>query len=212
MQPACAADQSGTLLVIGDSLSAGFGIDAEQGWVALLQDRLDAKGYGYRVVNASTSGDTTTSGLGRLPRALKIHRPSIVLIELGGNDGLRATPISLIRKNLEEMIRLSRAAGARVILAGMMLPPNYGARYTMEFAGLFPELAQAHDIPLIEFILDGVALDKNLMQADGIHPTAEAQPLLLDNAWPAVEQQLKAMGPVNAAANAEDAGAAGVAR
>ncbi len=179
--------------MIGDSLSAGFNLEPGQGWVDLLQERLAAKGYGYRVVNASITGDTTTSGLGRLPRALTLHQPAIVLIELGGNDGLRATPIAVIRRNLVEMIRLTRAAGARVILAGMQMPPNYGQRYTSEFAALFAELAREQKVPLIGFILDGVALDRRLMQADGIHPTAAAQPKLLDNAWPALERELQAL-------------------
>lgn len=189
-QSAHASDAARTLLVVGDSLSAGFGLEPGTDWVSLLQNRLSEEGYGYRVVNASISGDTTTSGLGRLPRALKVHRPSIVLIELGGNDGLRATPIPLIRENLEKMIRLAREAGARVVLAGMQMPPNYGARYTSEFAALFPAIAKQERVPLIEFILDGVALDPKLMQADGIHPNGTAQARLLDNAWPVLEKEL----------------------
>lgn len=179
--------------MVGDSLSAAFNLEPGQGWVDLLQGRLEAKGYGYRVVNASITGDTTTSGLGRLPRALKLHRPAIVLIELGGNDGLRATPIAVIRRNLTAMIRLARDAGARVVLAGMQMPPNYGQRYTSEFAALFPALAREQKVPLVGFILDGVALDRTLMQADGIHPTAAAQPRLLDNAWPVIEREIRAL-------------------
>lgn len=193
LQPAHATDPARTLLVVGDSLSAGFGLEPGQGWVTLLQDRLDAKGYGYRVVNASISGDTTTGGLSRLPRALKIHRPSIVLIELGGNDGLRGTPIAVIRKNMTEMIRLSREAGARVVLAGIQMPPNYGARYTAEFRTVFREIARTQKVPLIGFILDGVALERTLMQADGIHPNAAGQAQLLENAWPALEQEIRAI-------------------
>ncbi|MCC7257165.1 MAG: arylesterase [Gammaproteobacteria bacterium] len=192
-QPAHAVDSSRTVLVVGDSLSAAFNLEPGQGWVDLLQGRLEAKGYGYRVVNASITGDTTTSGLGRLPRALKLHRPAIVLIELGGNDGLRATPIAVIRRNLTAMIRLARDAGARVVLAGMQMPPNYGQRYTSEFAALFPALAREQKVPLVGFILDGVALDRTLMQADGIHPTAAAQPRLLDNAWPVIEREIRAL-------------------
>jgi acyl-CoA thioesterase-1 len=191
-QPAHASDPARTLLVVGDSLSAGFGLEPGQGWVELLQDRLEAKGYGYRVVNASISGDTTTGGLGRLPRALKVHRPSIVVIELGGNDGLRGTPIAVMRQNLEEMIRLSKAAGARVVLAGLHMPPNYGTRYTKEFAAVYPELARAHGAGLIGFILDGVALEKSFMQADGIHPNAAGQPRILENAWPVIEKAIGA--------------------
>jgi acyl-CoA thioesterase-1 len=181
------------LLVVGDSLSAGFGLDPGQDWVTMLQNRLAAEGYGYRVVNASITGDTTTSGLSRLPRALKVHRPSIVLIELGGNDGLRGTPIPVIRDNMREMIRLSRAAGARVVLAGMQMPPNYGQRYTTAFAALYPELARTDGVPLTGFFLEGVALNPRLMQADGIHPNADAQPRLLDNVWPVLHEEVRAI-------------------
>jgi acyl-CoA thioesterase-1 len=191
-QPAHGANAARTLLVVGDSLSAGFGLEPGQGWVELLQDRLEAKGYGYRVVNASISGDTTTGGLGRLPRALRVHRPSIVVIELGGNDGLRGTPIAVMRQNLEKMIRLSREAGARVVLAGIQMPPNYGTRYTREFAAVYPALGTGEGVLLVDFILDGIALDPKLMQADGIHPNAAAQPRILDNAWPALEKALGA--------------------
>jgi acyl-CoA thioesterase-1 len=197
-QPLQAAEPSRTLLVLGDSLSAAFGLEPGKGWVDLLQDRLEAKGYGYQVVNASISGDTTGSGLSRLPRALKVHRPSIVLIELGGNDGLRATPIAVIRDNLDEMVRLSRDAGARVVLAGMQMPPNYGAAYTAQFAAVFPQIARIHKVPLIGFFLDNVALDRNLMQPDGIHPNEAAQPQLLDNAWPLLEQEIRAVAAASA--------------
>jgi acyl-CoA thioesterase-1 len=200
LQPAHATAPARTLLVFGDSLSAGFGLEPGQGWVSLLQDRLEAQGYGYRVVNASISGDTTTSGLGRLPRALDLHRPAIVLIELGGNDGLRATPVPLIRRNMAEMIRLAREAGARVVLAGLHLPPNYGTRYTTEFRALYPGLAREHGVTLIDFILDGVALDARLMQADGIHPNAAAQARILDNVWPAVEREVRALASPTPAA------------
>jgi len=201
-QPAHATDPERTLLVVGDSLSAGFGLEPGQGWVALLQDRLEAQGYGYRVVNASISGDTTTGGLARLPRALQLHRPSIVLIELGGNDGLRATPVAVIRRNLAGMIRLARAAGARVVLAGLQMPPNYGPRYTAEFAALYPQLAESEQATLVEFILDGVALDPALMQPDGIHPNAAAQARILDNVWPAIESEVRALAAGRAAAAA----------
>jgi acyl-CoA thioesterase-1 len=189
--PAYANTSGRTVLVVGDSLSAGFGLEPGQGWVALLQNRLSAKGYGYRVVNASISGDTTTGGLGRLPRALKVHRPSLVFIELGGNDGLRGTPIHVLRNNLLQMIRLSRAAGARVVLAGMLMPPNYGARYTQLFADVYPELAKAEKVPLVPFFMEKVALDPALMQADGIHPNAAGQLPLLDTAWPYLEPELR---------------------
>lgn len=194
LQSAHASDRARTLLIVGDSLSTGFGLEPGQDWATLLQDRLDAEGYGYRVVNASITGDTTTGGLGRLPRALKLHRPSIVLIELGGNDGLRGTPVDVIRDNLERMIRLSREAGARVVLAGMQMPPNYGQRYTEQFAAIFPQLAAKHGVALIDFILEGIALNGELMQPDGIHPNAAAQERLLENAWPALVQEIRAAG------------------
>lgn len=187
---ASAADR--TILVVGDSLSAGLGVDLAEGWVALLQDRLESEGYGYRVVNASISGDTTGGGLRRLPRALELHGPDIVLIELGGNDGLRGTPVEIIRTNLAEMIRLARGAGAGVILAGMQLPPNYGGPYTEAFSGLYRELAESLDVALVPFFMDGVALDPALMQPDGIHPNSDGQPRLMENVWTVLEPALEA--------------------
>jgi acyl-CoA thioesterase-1 len=191
LQPAQASQPARTVLVIGDSLSASYGLEPGQGWVTLLQNRLESEGYGYRVVNASISGDTTGGGLRRLPRALQQHRPAVVLIELGGNDGLRGTPIEVIRRNIGTMIELSRNAGARVVLAGMQMPPNYGSKYAVAFAQVYADLAQEHGSALIEFFLDGVALDRNLMQPDGIHPNAAGQPKLLENAWPVLERELK---------------------
>ncbi|GMW06227.1 MAG: hypothetical protein AMXMBFR8_10240 [Nevskiales bacterium] len=191
-QSAFAADAGRTLLVIGDSLSAGFGLEPGQGWVALLQDRLEAEGYGYRVVNASITGDTTTGGVGRLPRALQLHRPAVVVIELGGNDGLRGTPIPVIRDNMAEMIRLAQQAQARVVLAGLKMPPNYGERYTSAFEAMYAELAARHGVALIDFFMDGVALNPRFMQPDGIHPNAAGQARLLENAWPVIEKQLRA--------------------
>jgi len=187
------ADRGQTVLVVGDSLSAAFGIAQEESWVALLGERLRAKGYGYAVVNASITGDTTTGGLKRLPRALKLHQPAIVIIELGGNDGLRGTPIPLMRSNLAQMIELSQAAGARVVLTGIQIPTNYGGPYTRSFAAVYPELAKQHKTGLVDFILDGIALDIRLFQEDGIHPTAEAQKILVDNVWPALEKELQAI-------------------
>jgi acyl-CoA thioesterase-1 len=186
-----AADRDQTVLVVGDSLSAGHGITLEESWVALLGERLRSEGYGYAVVNASITGDTTTGGLKRLPRALKVHQPAIVIIELGGNDGLRGTPIAVMRSNLVQMIELSQAAGARVILAGMQIPTNYGGPYTKAFAAVYPELARKYRTGLVGFFLDGIALDIKLFQADGIHPTAEAQKILVDNVWPALEKELR---------------------
>jgi acyl-CoA thioesterase I len=179
-----AAAQNGTILVLGDSLSAAYGMKPEQGWVSLLQKRLQAQGYGYRVVNTSVSGETTSGGLQRLPRALNLHKPQIVIIELGGNDGLRGLPVSTTRQNLMKMVELSKAAGAEVVLAGMQMPPNYGPRYTKEFANAFGEVAERHKTVLVPFLLDKVAFEPGMMQEDGLHPTARAQPIVVDNLWP----------------------------
>lgn len=172
-----------TVLVLGDSLSAGFGIAIEEVWPSLLQDRLDEQGYGHRVVNASMSGETTGGGLSRLPRALELHGPTVVIVELGGNDGLRGLPIAEIRDNMTEIIEMIRAADSAVVLTGIEIPPNYGPIYTKKFRAIFRDLAETHEVPLIPFLLDGVALDATLMQPDGIHPTADAQPLILENVW-----------------------------
>jgi acyl-CoA thioesterase-1 len=189
---ACQADSfDRKILIVGDSLSAGYGIAENESWVTLFKNRLSASGYDYEVINASISGDTTGGGLRRLPRALEAHGPTIVLIELGGNDGLRGTPIIVVRKNLIAMIERSQAAGAEVILAGMMMPPNYGQAYTDAFAGMYRELADEHDTALIEFFMKNVALNPALMQADQIHPNAAGQPYLLDNAWEILEPLLQ---------------------
>jgi acyl-CoA thioesterase-1 len=173
-----------TVLVLGDSLSAAYGIRVEQGWVSLLQDRLKASGYGYRVVNASASGETTGGALARLPRALEKQRPAVVIIELGGNDGLRGLPIKDVRSNFDSLVRLSRKAGAKVLLIGMRIPPNYGPAYTQSFHDMYGEVASQHRVPLVPFLLDGIALDDSLMQEDGLHPNSAAQPKLLDQVWP----------------------------
>lgn len=183
LQPALAAPGP-TIVVLGDSLSAAYGIRVEEGWVSLLQKRLTSQGYGYRVVNASVSGETTAGGLARLPRALELHRPAIVILELGGNDGLRGLSLDQVRTNLDSMIRQSRAAGARVLLTGMRVPPNYGPGYTEKFHGLFADLAKRYRLPLVPFLMENVALEKSLMQADGLHPNERGQPLLLDEIWP----------------------------
>jgi acyl-CoA thioesterase-1 len=175
---------SPTILVLGDSLSAAYGIRVEQGWVTLLQDRLKASGYGYRVVNASESGETTGGALARLPRALDKQRPAVVIIELGGNDGLRGLPIKDVRANLVALIRTSRDTGAKVLLVGMRIPPNYGPVYTRSFHDMYGDLAVQLKVPLVPFLLDGIALDGSLMQDDGLHPNAAAQPKLLDQVWP----------------------------
>jgi acyl-CoA thioesterase I len=152
--------------------------------VALLQARLRAKGYGHRVINASSSGETTGGALARLPRALATHRPAVVIVELGGNDGLRGLPIADIRRNLDSIIRSSQQAGAGILLLGMRIPPNYGSAYTQAFEALFDDLAKQHRVPSVPFFLQDVAADDNLFQDDGIHPTAAVQPRLLDAVWP----------------------------
>jgi len=183
------------VLVMGDSLSAGYGIRADQGWVALLQRRLTDSGYGYRVVNASSSGETTGGGVTRLPRAIEKHRPAVVIIELGGNDGLRGLPVADIRANLTRMVQLSRRAGARVLLVGVRMPPNYGPTYTKSFDAVFGEVAKAERVPVVPFLIADVALDESMMQEDGIHPTAAAQPKLLERVWPVLQPLLKGSVP-----------------
>lgn len=183
------------ILVLGDSLSAAYGIEVEDGWVKLLERRLEEEGYAHQVVNASVSGETTEGGLKRLPRLLEAHQPEWVILELGGNDGLRGYPIDEMRTHLEQLIELSRDAGARVLVLGMQIPPNYGRRYTDQFTAVYPELAEQQDLPLVPFMLEGIATQQNLMQRDGIHPNAEAQPLILDNVWPVLEPLLTASTP-----------------
>jgi acyl-CoA thioesterase-1 len=180
------------ILVFGDSISAGYGLPrVDQGWVALLQAKLKGQGYGYEVVNASVSGETTEGGLARLPRALSLHHPRIVILELGGNDGLRALPATAMRSNLAHMIDLSIAADAKVLLLGMRIPPNYGPAYSEQFSAAYTDLARAKNVPWIPFLMDGVALNASLMQADGIHPNPAGQPRLLENVWPALMPLLK---------------------
>jgi len=188
--PAQAAGKP-VILVLGDSLSAGYGIPVEQGWVARLQQRLDAEGYGYTVVNASVSGETTAGGLERLPRALAKHRPAVVVIELGGNDGLRGLPVAELRTNLEALVTATRKAGAQPLLAAIRMPPNYGPQYTGKFYAVYESLARERKVPWVPFFLDGIALREDLFQSDGIHPDLQAQPILLDNVWPVLEPLLK---------------------
>jgi acyl-CoA thioesterase-1 len=170
--------------VFGDSLSAGYGLRADQGWVPLLQKRLQAQGYGTPVINASVSGETSGGGLERLPRALQLHKPSLVILELGANDGLRALPVPETRANLEKMVALAQAAGAQVLLVGMRMPPNYGPRYATDFSQMFVDIAQHDRLAFVPFLLESVALNPTLMQADGMHPSASGTPLLLDTVWP----------------------------
>ena len=181
-----------TVLVFGDSLSAGYGIDVDQSWTRLLQSRLAAQGYEHRVVNASISGETTEGGATRIDAALENFSPEVVVIALGGNDGLRGFPPSRMKSNLETMIRASLDSGAEVVLLGIRIPSNYGQRYTQEFEQVYRDLARDLELPWIEFFMEGVALNEALMQDDGIHPNAEAQPVLLDNAWPAISAALDA--------------------
>lgn len=179
-----------TILVLGDSISAGYGLKVEESWVALLGARIKAQGYGYKVVNASVSGETTSGGIARLPRALSLHKPEIVVIELGANDGLRGIALEVTRANLEKLIRTAQASKARVALLGMRIPPNYGPRYTEGFSAAYGELAREFGTSYVPFLMQDVALKPKLMQADGLHPTAEAQPLLLETAWPAIKSLL----------------------
>lgn len=186
-QHALAADAQHTLLVLGDSISAAYGMDLEQGWVTLMDRRLAAERSGWQVVNASISGDTTDGGLRRLPQLLESHQPAMVLIELGGNDGLRGFPIQRMRDNLSAMVQQAQARGAQVALLSMAIPPNFGKRYTDLFTASFEHVAESTGATLVPFILDGIATDSQLMQADGIHPTAAAQPMIVDNVYPWLE-------------------------
>ncbi len=176
--------------MLGDSISAGYGIQREQSWVERLRERLAGLPGPWQVVNASVSGETPGGGLARRPDALAAHDPELVIIELGGNDGLRGYPIARIRDNLDRMVGLVRDSGGVPLVVGMEIPPNYGPRYTRAFRGVFAEVAERYDAPLVPFLLEQVALQPALMQSDGIHPTAEAQPLLLDTVWPYLEPLL----------------------
>lgn len=186
--PAMAAGK--TILVFGDSLSAGYGIRPEAAWPSLLQGRLAEKRFDYSVANLSISGETTAGGRSRLPAALKQHRPAVVVLELGANDGLRGLQLPQMRSNLEAMIGAAKEVGARVLLVGMRLPPNYGP-YATQFQAVFADLSKAHRVPLVEFLLAGIADQPALFQADMLHPTAEAQPRILDNVWPTLVPLLK---------------------
>lgn len=178
------------ILVLGDSISAGFGLPPGAGWTHLLQKRLAERRYPHRVVNASISGDTTAGGRSRLPALLARHKPAIVVVELGGNDGLRGGSLASSRENLVAMVAATKAAGARAMIVGMKLPPNYGAAYARQFDAMFAEVAKAERVPLVPFFFDGFGEDRDLFQADGIHPTEAAQPKLLDNLWPTLERLL----------------------
>lgn len=189
------------ILVVGDSLSAGYGIANEQTWVSLLEHRLQQNGYPHKVINASVSGDTTAQGLVKLPAALRRHQPEIVIIELGGNDGLRALDTDMIRQNLAQMIQLGLDAGAKVLLAGTKLPPNYGPAYVSAFEHIYSNLAQEYQLALVPFLMEGVAANGALMQEDGIHPNAKGHQKMLDTVWAQLEKLLAgktAVGPLGA--------------
>ncbi len=179
-----------TVLVFGDSLSAGYGIDVDQSWPALLQSRLESQGYEHRVINASISGETTEGGVTRIARALENFSPELVILELGGNDGLRGFPPDRMKTNLQTIIETTKASGAAVIMLGIRIPTNYGPRYTGAFENVYRELADQLGVLWIEFFMEGIALNEELMQEDGIHPNASAQSILLDNAWPIIRQAL----------------------
>jgi len=187
---AAPAFAAGTVLVFGDSLSAAYGIASQQGWVHLLGERLSRAGLPWRVVNASVSGETTAGGLRRLPADLKRHQPAIAVIELGANDALRGQPVANIRSNLEQMIRLARAARAEPVLVGIMIPPNYGIDYAREFRELYTEVAKKNKVVLVPFLLEGIADRPDMFQPDQMHPTAGAQSRILENVWPALEPLL----------------------
>ena len=188
LQASTAEEGLPTLLVMGDSLSAAYGIEQEQGWVSLLAERLDGDA---QVVNASISGETTSGGAQRFADIIGQRQPDIVLLELGGNDGLRGLPPAQMRANLATMIEQSQQAGADVLLLGIDIPPNYGQAYRDAFTGVYHSLAQEYELSLVPFLLEDIALNQQLMQSDGIHPTADAQPLILDNVWPALEPMLE---------------------
>lgn len=183
------------VLVLGDSLSAAYGLSRERGWVSLLAERLEAQGHPHRVINASVSGDTTAGGRARLPPLLERHRPNVLIIELGANDGLRGLGFDEIDANLTELVRLGLEAGAKVLLVGVRLPPNYGAAYTERFQAVFPAVSRREGVSLVPYLLAGVGERRDLMQQDDLHPTGEAQPLLLDNVWPGLEPLLQETYP-----------------
>jgi len=186
-----AHSQQDTIVVLGDSLSAAYGIAPQKGWVNLLQQRLDNGSHRYRVINASISGETSAGGVSRLPRLLAKHQPQIVIIALGANDGLRGLSLNTMQNNLAQMIDQARQAHAKVLLVGMQLPPNYGQQFSQLFFGSFEKLAAEKGTAYAPFLLAGVASDKNLFQADGLHPLAETQPVMLENVWPGLEPLLQ---------------------
>ena len=179
------------VLVMGDSLSAAYGLQPAQGWVALTDERLKARHPGWRVANASISGETTAGGASRIGGELARHKPAVVVIELGANDGLRGLPLTQTRANLERMIVASKKAGARVLLLGMRMPPNFGTQYTQGFERNYSDLAKQYDTALLPFLLEPIATQRSAFQSDNLHPVAEAQPKLRDHVWPALAPLLK---------------------
>mgnify|MGYP000001576460 FL=1 len=180
-----------TIMIVGDSLSAGYGLQPQQGWVQLLQNRLEQQyPKQHKVVNASVSGETTSGALARLPKLLQAHRPHVVVIELGGNDGLRGQPPQMIQKNLAQLIEKSQQAKAKVVLFGMKIPPNYGTAYSKAFEGSYQTVSRQYRVKLLPFFMEGVAGNRSLMQNDQIHPNAKAQPALLNNAYPYIKSSL----------------------
>lgn len=192
MNVAAAEPAGRVLLVMGDSLSAGYNLAADQGWVSLLGERLAGRDPAWKVVNASISGETTAGGAARIDSELATHRPHVVVIELGANDGLRGLPMEQARANLTRMIEAAQAAKARVLLVGMEMPPNYGPEYTAQFRDMFRALAESYRIPLLPFLLEPIAREREAFQADNLHPVAEVQPRILDHVWPALEPLLAA--------------------
>lgn len=180
-----------SIVVLGDSISAGYGIEVAQGWVALLQTELDEQGEGHIIHNESISGDTTTGGLARIDQALSLHKPDVVIIELGANDGLRGLPPLLIKNNLAEISHRAQQTGAKVLLLSMKIPPNYGKRYINLFYNIYPQLATELHIPYVPFIMEDVALSKDMMQQDGLHPNAKGQPFIAEKVWPQLLPLLK---------------------
>lgn len=189
-----AAQPAPVVLVFGDSLSASYGIPADRGWVSLLERRIQQKKPGYRVVNASISGETTSGGRYRIEPILAEHRPAVVILELGANDGLRGLPLNAVASNLNAIISACRNRKARVLLIGMRLPPNYGNAYAAKFQAIYPQAAQRHEIPLLPFLLEGFAGNPELFQADGLHPTTAAQPLIMERVWKVLQPILATSG------------------
>jgi acyl-CoA thioesterase-1 len=185
------SSQAPTILIFGDSLSAGYGLEVDQSWASLLQARLAQQGYEHRVVNASISGETTEGGATRIDNALQDFSPALIILELGGNDGLRGFPASRMKANLEKIVTRAKSTGAAVVLLGIRIPTNYGQRYSAEFEDVFRQVSAKYDIQWVEFFMEGIALNDDLLQADRIHPNAEAQPILLDNAWPIISAKLQ---------------------